>query len=57
MQEKIRAIGVVPGGGSAAAFAAFIRSEIDKWKPVVERRGWSRNRIAAIRCGMPPVTA
>lgn len=39
VKQRIRALGIVPGGGGAAEFQAFIRSEIAKWENVVKTAG------------------
>lgn len=36
MKERLAAMGATPGGGSAEQFAAFIRSETQKWAKVVK---------------------
>jgi tripartite-type tricarboxylate transporter receptor subunit TctC len=36
VQEKIRALGISPGGGSQAEFTALIKSEIDKWGKLIK---------------------
>lgn len=38
-QERLRGMGAVPETGTASAFAAFVRSESDKWGGVVKRIG------------------
>ncbi len=39
MQEKFKAQGAIPVGGSPEAFAAHIQAEITKWGPVVKTSG------------------
>lgn len=38
-QKRLRGMGAVPETGTASAFAAFVRSESDKWGDVVKRIG------------------
>lgn len=39
VKERIRSLGIMPGGGSPAEFTAFIRSEINKWEGVIKSAG------------------
>jgi len=39
MKERLAAMGATPGGGSAEQFAAYIRSETEKWAKVVKTAG------------------
>jgi tripartite-type tricarboxylate transporter receptor subunit TctC len=39
MQEKFKAQGAIPVGGTAEAFAAHVEAEIKKWAPVVKASG------------------
>lgn len=41
VQEKMKSLGAQPGGGTPQAFAAYVQSEIDKWREVVQAAGVS----------------
>lgn len=43
IKERIAAIGAEPAPGGPAQFAAFIRSEIDKWSSVIAKSGAKGN--------------
>lgn len=39
VRQRLQAQGVAPAGGSADAFAAFVRSEVEKWRAVAKAAG------------------
>ena len=39
MKDRLAAMGATPGGGAPEQFAAYIRSETDKWAKVVRTAG------------------
>lgn len=39
LRERLQALGCEPAGGTAAQYAAFFRSEVDKWGKVVRSAG------------------
>lgn len=39
VRDALRRQGLVPGGGSAAQFKAFIAAEAKKWGPIIEKAG------------------
>jgi tripartite-type tricarboxylate transporter receptor subunit TctC len=39
VKERFRTLGATPIGGSGAEFAKLIRSDYDKWGPVIKAAG------------------
>ena len=39
MREQLENEGAAPAPGSAAAFAAFVRDDVQRWAPIVKHSG------------------
>ena len=39
VRQRFETLGCVPAGGSAAAFAAYVRAEVDRWGKVIRSAG------------------
>ena len=39
IRQRFETLGCVPAGGTAAAFAAYVREEVDRWGKVIRTAG------------------
>jgi tripartite-type tricarboxylate transporter receptor subunit TctC len=42
IRQKFETLGCEPAGGTAAAFGAYFRDEIEKWRKVIEAAGLNK---------------